>query len=585
MSARELIKVVELDLDYCNRTFGIGACAATLSGTTVRKCYNTWNTCKYKQAYDKGSLTYKFITASSSIPVGQNYLPILKSVDERSGIVNIAGMDEKLNAFGARAVVSASFIDMPFNDRLTDKYQAERISGAAQTDEPGYNPLDRLSFWTKLKARNPNYAGRAMRIKQGYIENGVLTITETRHFIISEIDGPDDKGNVTVKGKDILKLADDDRAVAPKTSTGYLSAEIDETATSVTLFPAGVGDAEYAESGWATIGTEIVRFTRSGDVFTIARGARKTSPSTHSVNDAFQQTYSVRNKRIDIAIRELLVDYAGIPASYIDDAEWEDEALRWCPQLKLTADICKPTGVNKLISEIIVLGVTVWWDDTSQKIRFKVNRPIDDEPVVSITDRDNIISIRQIDDDESRLTRVSFWTVQIDPTKDIGKDNFLQNRLIIDADAEVSMNYDDVRSREIYCRWLNDGEEGVVPIVGRRIVNRFSKAPRKYEVVLDNKDAGVSLVDVVSLTSRVASNEAGKPETQLMQVIERQETTSGHQFKIIGRRFQFDKKYAYITENSRPDYGSSSDAQKARGAYFSDGENLFSDGGQLYCFS
>jgi len=586
MSRPDPCTIVEIDLDYCDLVFGVGACAASLGGGTLRKCYNTWNTCKSKISYVKGSKTYRFVTSQSGVPVGQNYIPALVSASGRSGTVNIAGADERLSSLGERATIQAKFIDFADSDVLTDKYQAERITGDAQIDEGGYNPLNRLSFWTKLKARNPNYSGRPLRIVQGTLSGGVFTPVTTRNFIITEIDGPDDSGNVTVEAMDILALADNRKAVSPAAGRGFLSADITAAAgQTITLFPTTIGD-EYPASGSAVIGSEIVTYTRAGDVLTLtARGQRGTTAATHAVNDTVQPTFSPRLQRIDSVIRELLVDYAGVDPAFIPDADWTAECDRWAPTLLLTADICKPEGVSTLIGELAVLGVSIWWDDVNQEIKLRINRPPDEDAVADISDRNNIASIKQEDRDEDRLTRVSFWTVQIDPTKGLSKDNFLRQRLLIDVDAESPMNYNGSRVKEIYNRWINHGADNLVRILSRRLLNRFNKQPVLYEMVFDIKD-DIELASVMRLDSRVASDEAGKPALQLMQIIRRDDMRNGHTVKVKAQKFQFDERYAYVTEDTRPVYASSSDAQKARGGYFVDDMTLvFGDGTGPYVFS
>lgn len=584
MSQSSPVTVFEIDLDYCTQSFGVGDCTAALGGQVLRKCYNTWNTCKLKSAFSKGSKTYRFVTAQSGFPVGQNYIPALVSASGRSGTVNIAGADDKLSSLGQRAVISAKLIDFADSDTLTDKYQSERVSGAAQIDEGGYNPQNRLSFWTKLKARNSNYAGRPCRIIQGTLSGGIFTAVTTRHFIITSIDGPDSSGYVTIEAKDILTLADSEKAVAPKSGRGFLSAPIDTVATSVTLLPVGIG-SEYASSGFATIGSEIVSFTRSGDVMTIARGKSGTVASSHNINDTVQPTYSVRLKRIDDVVKELLETYASVPSAYIPFTTWQAECDRWAPNLLLTADICKPEGVAKLIGELAVLGVTIWWDDVTQLIQLRINRPPDMDTVADITDAANIISVAQEDRDEDRLTRVSFWTVQIDPTKSMGKDNFLRQRLLIDVDAESEFNYDDSRVKEIYCRWLNHGADSLVRILSKRLLNRFNRQPVLFDVTLDAKD-DVSLAGIIRMESRVVADESGKAHPQLMQVIRRDDIKNGHSLKIKAQKFQFDQRYGYVTEDTRPLYSASSDAQKLRGAYFVDDTTLvFGDNTGPYVFS
>jgi len=578
------VTVFEMDLDYCDLTFGVGACTATLAGSVVRKCFNTWNTCKLKSAFVKGSKTYRFVQDQSGFPIGLNYIPALISASGRSGTVNIAGSDERMSALGERAVIKATFKDFADSDILTDKYQAERISGAAQTDEPGYNPKDRLSFWAKLKQRNPNYAGRPCRIIQGTLSGGVFTPVTTRNFILTEIDGPDDNGRVSIEAMDILSLAGSKKAVAPFAGRGFLSADLAIDGTSITLLPATIGD-EYPASGVAVIGSEIVTYTRAGDVFTLtARGQRGTVATTHGVNDTLQPVYAPREERIDAVIYDLLVNYAGVDPAFIPYADWQDEVARWSPNVKLTADICKPEGVATLIGEMSVLGFSIWWNDVTQQINLKANRPPDTDAVAEFSDRNNIVSIKQEDRDEDRITRVSFWSVQIDPTKGMTKSNFLRQQLIIDVDAESPQNYNGFRIKEVYSRWLNVGNDGLVRILCKRILNRFNKQPVLYDMVLDIKD-DIELASVARITSRVISDEVGKEYPQLMQVIRRDDMQTGHTVKVKAQKFQFDQRYGYVTEDTRPVYSLSNDAQKARGAYMVDDMALiFGDGTGPYLF-
>jgi hypothetical protein len=352
----------------------------------------------------------------SDYPKGATTFPCLIDTSGRSAQANIAGSDDQLYALGKRAVITATFDDFPYHDRFMDKYQSERLSGAAQLSGVGYDPRQQGTFWTKFKARNPNYAGRPMREITGFINDGVLTVDTVRHFIITEIKGPDTNGRVTVEGKDVLKLADDDRALAPLPSRGKITEDIDDTGgATVALNPAGIG-SEYSASGFAAIGSELVRFTRSGDNVTITqRGVSGTSASAHSVDDTFQETFSPRLEQIHVVIRDLLL-LANVDPSFIPFADWTAEVNKWATNLFLTADIMKPTGVSKLIGELAVLGLTIWWDEIDQEIKLLVNHPVDTLDIKPINDRNNIIMANQEDRSKDRLTEVLFNTVQIDPS-------------------------------------------------------------------------------------------------------------------------------------------------------------------------
>lgn len=582
MSGERIVQIVEIELDFCTRTFGVAPCMAALGvNGVVRKCYNTFPTCDYKQAYRKGVNTLRFIEPSYSVK-GGNYIPALRSVSGNEQEVNIAGFSDRAVGLGVRASVKVTINDFTDRDTLTDKYWAERMSGAAQIDEPWYDPIDRGTFWTKLKARNPNYSGRPLRVIQAHYDAaGALVYDKVRHYVIEDISGPGNTGRVDIEAKDILALAEDKKALAPSTSIGRLLADITVDQTTITLTPAGVGPS-YAAAGHITIGSEIMRFTRVGDVLTLVRGQLGTEAAAHNANDTVQQAFHVNRVRADTVIRSLLIDYAKINPAYIDFPSWQAEFDKWGATLVLSATVCKPTGVSTLISEINQLGVTVWWDEVDQLIKIKLNHPPEELPV-SISDRNNLMKIQQDDNDDARTTRVSLWSVQIDPTKDLSKENFLRNYITVFVDGENPNYYNEATTKELRTRWLNHGDDAAGKIITGRLLLRFRSAPVTYTVVLDYKD-DLQLTDVVSLTSHVVTDITGKEVPTLAQVFYRADTKAGSTITAKLQRFLYDSRYGNITENTRPTYALSTAEQRIKGTYLVGPSLLFGDGSGPYRF-
>lgn len=582
MAPRDIIQVIEIDIDQCTLTWGVGACPASLSTANVRKCYNSWATCPVRQAYNKGTNTLRFINGGQPIK-GQNYLPSLVSVSGYEQEVNIAGFTPDIGGLGKRASINVVMEDFQYNDFLTDKYQSERVSGAAQNNEGGYNPLNRGSFWSKFKARNPNYGGRPLRVINGYFNgSGGFTAVETRNYVMSEIDGPGSDGRVTIKAKDILALADNEKAKAPVQNNGRLLNDINETQTTATLSPAGIGNAEYPASGVATIGSEIVRFTRVNNTLTIERGVLGTQASRHSASDSVQLAYRATNQRADVVIRDLLINYAGIPSSYIPFGQWQAEFSKWGSSLVLNSCICKPTGVTKLLEEITQLGITIWWDEVDQLIKLKLNHPNED-PEKPINDRNAIIKAEISDNDSDRATRIAFWTVQIDPTKDLSPDNFLRGYYQVALEEESPDAYNQVITKTILCRWLNQGNESATKIISGRLLNRYRTAPITYSVTIDSKD-DIRLSDVVTLEHMGATDVTGRVEPKLTQVFYRGNSYMEGKIDLKLQAFQYAGTYGVFTENSRPVYGSSTQAQKEKGTYWVGPSLVFADGRRAYQF-
>jgi hypothetical protein len=547
-------------------------------GTGAKKCFNTFSTCQAKSAYTGNildltktitKLTLKIATPRVNFPKGIGiYFPVLQSISAISSTVNISGSDESLSAFGRRATISVTLSDFPYNDRLVDKYQADRVSGASQYPATGYNPNDYGTFFTKLRNRFPYYIGRPLRIIDGYMDDGTLTNTRTRSFIITNMVGPDNSGRVTFEGKDILSLADDEKAVAPKASRGTLSADMLITDTSFTLSPASVG-SEYTSSGYGVIGSEVVSYTLSGDVVTITgRGLYGTLAAAHNLGDSFQQALAYTQDRVDDVIYDLLVNFANIPASYINTTTWANEITDWMSSVYLDTIITAPTGVNTLIGELAVLGISIWWDSVNQTIGLKANRPLFNDSAYALSDRDNIKGIEQQDLDQYRLTQIHFYSVQADPTKGItSKDNYNRLTVTIDSDAESKKAYGDTRIREVFCRWLNRGADSIVGILSIRLLNRFNSAPRTYRIILDAKDRSIGLADVIQVTSRVITDDTGVAIPTTLQVTKLIEAKYGHEIEITAQAYDYAGRFARVMANTANNYTSATSTEKSKGGY------------------
>lgn len=590
MANREPIQYIEIDVDYCTLTYGAGPCTAVLGTTGTKKCFNTFGTCQAKSAFVKGTKTLTFVNNRSNLPKDIIAYPVLeeRGITAFTSTVNIAGSDPRMSAFGRRATVSVNLVDFVDDDISFDKYVTERISGVAQTGGVGYKPVEFGTFFTRLKARWPHYAGRNLRVIDGFVDGGILTVSQTRNFIITDIKGPDSNGKVTIEGKDVLALADDKKALAPKPSRGKTNAAFDAVALpTFSLTPAGIG-VEYPASGFATIGSEVVSYTRSTDSVTLTgRGLKGSVAASHSVGDTFQEAINLEAARIDDTIYDLLVNYAKVDPSFCPKVtKWAPEITTWMSSVLLDTVITKPTGVSQLLGELADLGISIWWDDVGQEVLILANHPVENEAIFDVSDRNNIKSIVQEDRDEDRLTQVHFYTKQTDPTKDYkDKSNYDQINVLVSTESEGVNAYNDTKVREVFCRWLNNGADAIVRTLGIRLLKRFDTPPIHYTITLDIQDKDITLADVIRLDSRVVTGDTGIPVAKLLQVFRREETRSGHEFKVSAQAFDYEGKYGKIMVNGSPVYGSASATQKANGAYMVDGSLLvFPDGEPPYTF-
>jgi len=575
MSVREPFSWIELDVDGCSRTFGVGGCTAELGVDGVtRKCFNTFNTCRSTADYDLVQVfrTMRYCQPRSNAPKGSTFYPALVGdPSEFSASVNIAGSDDDLSAFGRRATISARFMDFPDHDRYTDPYQAERVSGVAQESGVGYLPFERGTHFAKLRSRWPFYAGRAMRRHDGFIVGGAIVDVTVRHYVITNMTGPGDDAMVTVEGSDVLDFADDKRTRVPAASSGQLLAGIGIGAATFTLTPEGIGNSSYPASGRARIGSEFVDYARTADVVTLTRrGVSQTVEATHRSKDTFQIVLSYVGARIDDVVADLLIR-AGVPASFLPLADWEAEVNRWLTGTRVTRDIGEPTGVKALISSLVPLGFSLWWDASVQKIKLKANRPVDGDVIWDLTDFSTNLAIEMTEDDKKRVSEVLFWTVQKTPAGSaVDTKNFDRTWVASDPSAREEWRYRTGKVKAYVCPWLNEGADPIVRVASRRLLKRFDTAPKYATITLDFEWAGIQLTDVIRLRTRGLQDDTGAEEVSLFEVTQRSEPRAGERIRIVAQSYQFKGRFSFATPNDSPSYADATPAQRDPGMFACD---------------
>ena len=575
MSVREPFSWIEIDMDGCSRVFGVGGCTATLGVDGVkRKCFNTFSTCRKTVNYDLVPVfrTLRYCQPRSNLPKGSTFYPVLVGEpSEFSATVNIAGSDSDLSAFGRRATISARLMDFPDHDRYTDPYQHERVSGVAQAEGIGYLPAELGTHFSKLRARWPYYAGRALRRCDGFLVNGAVVDVTIRHYVVTNMAGPGDDSIIEIQGSDVLDFADDKRTRVPSASRGRLLEDIGIGQTNLVLTPLGIGNLNYPASGRARIGSEFVDYTRALDVVTLTnRGVSQTVEATHRSGDTFQIVLSYANAQIDDVVAELLLE-AGVPESYLPLADWAAEVNRWLSGTRITRDIGEPTGIKSLISSLVPLGFSLWDDASVQKIKLKANRPVDGDVIWDLSDFATNLDVEVTEDDKKRVSEVLFWTVQKTPAGSAtDTNNFDRMWVASDPSAREQWRYRTGQVKSYVCPWLNEGSDAIVRVAAARLLKRFDTAPTYVTLTLDAKWAAIQLADVVRLRTRGVQDEIGAEKTSLFQVIQRSEPRAGQRMQIVVQSYQFKGRFAFATPNASPVYGSANAAQRDPGIFAAD---------------
>ena len=592
-AGRRFFRVVEIELDFCSLSYSVAPCVAVLGTTGDRKCFNTRETCQDPTNYAPEDKTYRFCDPIDGIPRDFDAIPSLRGIELSPTMIDPG------RTLGKRASAIATFQDHPHHDRGIDKYVDERPTGTASATGETYTPFEVGTFFAKLRARNPFYPGRLMHVLTGYLpwdfnkspENQpaqtsaqVLANLRRRTYTMERWEGPDSAGAFKIVAKDILKLADDDRTLVPVPTSGRLDGDITDVAAAATLIPAGVGNDEYDASGTILIGSESITFTRAADALTLtARGVDGTEAKAHNEDDLVQQAVRFTSVRVDSIIQDLLENFVGIDPSFIPFADWQEEVGTWLASHIFSTVIWKPTGVRKLLNELCQQSLLyLWWDDIDQEIKLRALRPSSAE--TALTDDANIIqnSMGIQDRHDERLTRVVVLFAVRNAVVDVpGEEDYAQSVTSIDADAETSDKFGDVRTSKIFARWLGAANRPQAIQLGARMLATYNATPQNIAFRMGAKDAELVTADIFTIETRLLADVTGAPQEKRYQVLQVEELPDGS-FSYEAQRDQFGNRYGFIGPDTLADFGAAPPSDIESYAWISQNTGDFADGTGAY---
>ena len=576
--ARVPVTAVELYLDDCAEAFGASPCTA--SGNPGTECYNTFATCQDFANFNKSFKTYRFYEPVSNWPIGETGYPCLV----RQPKFTPCQIDPK-GSLGRRGAVSVTLHDFVDDDVETDPYVATRT----------YDPESQGTFFGKLKARTPYYKGRLMKVREGYI-NSTFSWGDfkDRLYVIESIDY-DQKGRVTIHGKDLLKLTESTKSVAPAVSTGTLSVAMSTSSTDITL-QTGEG-ADYDSAGYVTIGDEVIQYTSNvSDVLSgLTRESNGSTLDEHDEDDSVQQCLSFSASNVIDIIHELLTDYAGIDETYLPyDAgltvpttvndEWDDEKASWLSSNTLTHLITEPTGVDKLLQELCVQNlIYMWFDEVDQEVKLRAIAPeLSNASPQTFTDDGHIIA-GSIDVKDNVSKRISQIWVFYDQKSVTGKiddpDNYKKIKVQVDTESEGVNAYDEKAIRIIYANWLDSSHTGLILTLAGRLIGRYAGVPKITNFKIDMKDAdlwtgGIAYIDSIAFQGADGANQIKK-----IQVLKASTDHDKQEAKLQTESWDFEvKRYGYIAPNTVGDYTSESTANQNAYGFISQNDGLYTNG-------
>lgn len=625
-AGREVIQIVEIQQPFCANVFGTSPCTAT--GGNDTKCYNTRATCRDAENFSLGTPLSIYFAKADFLPTlrsGQRaiyrpssdwiladgiwddggvwrdadwwrddadtsfnpdleydavssdlpkyVIPSLVSVSTSPAKVNLASSNASAQGIGNRAVCSVSFIDHQHTDRLVDPYVEGR----------SWDPLSKArgSFWTRWIARNKYRQNIVIKIYEGYAGQA-LSEMASRQYFMQSITGPDSSGRVTIQGKDVLAKIEERKAQAPLASPGVLYEEISAAETSIEV--ANAVEADYNATGTLRIGDEVLTYTAratsaNGITFTgVARGTDSTTASAHDFNTGVQQCLRYTSQRPDEIVEDLLLNFAGVPAAYLDTTNWASEALNYLDFYKLSVLLTEPESVSKLISELQEQTLFfIWWDERDALVKMQAIRGYS-EDLETLSDDKNILagSFSLSEMPRERVSQVWVYYDILDPVKSVSQaDSYRSQYVLADLQSETDLLYGEASIRKIFARWL--GSDALVQNTATRIINRYSEVPTQAKFRVDAKDRGYWIGSVFRLNHYLDVDEFGARRERIWTVVSAQEVVPGETIELIVEDTTLYGKVYFIMADDAADYPGP-DNLPAKYAYIGNDDGELSDG-------
>lgn len=567
--------------------------SCTAAAAAGSECYNTRSTCQDTDNYKKIKKGYRFCSVDAGHPVDRGFIPCIVT-DPKFTPTEIkpdAGLS-------TRSQVTVTVRDFPHHDRGVDPYFSTRAAPSG-------------TFFGRLIARNPYYIGRSMITKTGYLTDTFDHDNfQSRLYILKDIVGPRMQGNEIYYdfiGKDILELANNLKTKIPAPT----DATIDETtspsgitavSTSLTLASTSALSDFPTGGGTIMIGDEVMTYASRGSPENVLTGLTRelygTTADSHDGGDGVQVCKIFTGGPFDV-LYEILNTYLGISASYIPysggspEMDWDTEQRLWYSGVNMSALFVEPEGVKDLISNLCeAFQIDLWWDEEDQQIKAKGNvPPLANASVTELTDNGHLIkektSVQAMTD--RRFSRMVLHFNKIDYSEDDKKSNFSRHHYEVDATAESSDAFDEIKTKEIKTLWLNAAEASIASQTAQRFLARFGRTtPTKFMFEVDAKDSTIKTGDLIDINSIHLQGLTGVPVSTRFQITKRKEIKQGHSYQYEALKFIFSTRNGFIADNALDTtspmtvYDNASSAQKDANAFVGPNTGLFPDDGNLY---
>lgn len=383
--------------------------------------------------------------------------------------------------------------------------------------DPGpINFTESGTFFGKLRARNVLQGKKIITHKYtiaGSVGQEVIEeIGTSTHFITNtELSN----GVFKLQAKDALKDVEAFSQKFPEPSEIVLTADINETATTIPVSEVGsivAGSVVRIDDELMYVnstGANVLNVAARGTTITNPDGTvvYKTNVSDHSTDSTVQPSY-VMSKT---ALWDVLVDvYTSLGLTeYIDSAQWQSEIQEWNSNAYLYGVFSKPEKGSQLINRLLnAYLIDMWLDQPTQKV--KVSAVTAWKESIRILEEGNDLSNLKITESEdNRFSRAYMYNKKDYKAENDDVINYSKLTIATDVAVESSDLYGSIKVKEFENNDFISTSSAQTTVA--RYIQRFSRAPKKISFTMEERKLGsTSLSDIVDIVSRDSQTPSGE---------------------------------------------------------------------------
>jgi hypothetical protein len=255
----------------------------------------------------------------------------------------------------------------------------------------------------------------------------------------------------------------------------------------------------------------------------IKRAQQGTVAAEHKAEDRVQKCLIYSGEDIADILYDLIVNYAGVPSSYITLDAWKSETENFLGQVYSTV-IAESEGVATLVNEICEqAAVILWWDDVNAQIKLQVIRKVQITSEVLNNEITLRGSLSIADQPNRRVSQVWTYFGRIDPLESLTDEKNYKS-VAVHVDLQSETDYGSAAIHRVFSRWIPRFARPIAERLNEILIARLNDPPRKFTLGLfNNGEHEITLGQARKITGTFLQDATGaqtEVEVQITRLVE-----------------------------------------------------------------